>query len=355
MKKFCLIFLTVISICVNAYANNFVVDCIYFKPSDIGDHRLDKIKRTITEAQIRYEEEMHRHGFGRKTFRLQRDATGEIIIHKVNGLNGWRSYTQNTWDKLLPELPDRFNPETPVWDKQDRVRLIIIGGLEYTNGVSWGVGWPRHSNRYGGTALIAANSGHFSAGLIFHELGHTFGLYHKPPGMDPEALDEYEARWLDKHYHFNHRHNNFNLPTAEWRTPKLTAIRPDNIKIEIKAAADLGLHQAEIFRQEDITVVGYDYLNGEKTDIISIQAHRRAWSDKIFLKLMDNHGSYIMIDMNIQLPSQNEIPLTNNDLKNPELAGNAQQRQDDNRDTEKDAHVNSSFKLTTQWAKLKKQ
>ena len=44
------------------------------------------------------------------------------------------------------------------------------------------------SNRYGGGVLIATNSGHFTEGLIFHELGHAFGLHHKPEqkiGLNP--------------------------------------------------------------------------------------------------------------------------------------------------------------------------
>ncbi len=361
MKKLCLFLL--FSVCINAYANNFEVDAIYFKPSDIADHRLDRIKQAITEAQIRYEEEMHRYGFGRRTFRLQRDARGEVILNQVNGANGWRNYLVDSWEKIKAELPDRFNAYTAPFDKADRIQLIIVGGvasvLKSGPPAAAGIGWPRHSYRYGGTALVAAGA-HFDPDrtlkdVIFHELTHCFGLYHKPAGRDPYALDEYEARWLDKHYHFNHRHNNFTLPAANTQNAKLTAIRPDNIKIEIAATAELGLHQAVLYRRSDIMLIGHDYLNSERTDIISIQAHRRAWGNELLFALMDNDGNHIQKTINVRLPSQNEIPLANNDPKNPDLAGDAQQRQNDNRNTERDASVNSSFKLTTQWAKLKKQ
>ena len=254
--------------------------------------------------------EMDRNGFGKKTFRLERDANRDIIIHRVNGRHGWRHYTFNTWEKIQPELPDRFNPDTPPWDKQDKVRLIIVGGLEATNGVSWGAGWPYHGNRYGGGVLIATNSGHFTEGLIFHELGHAFGLYHKPEGKDPEALEHYEARWLDKHYQFNNRGNNFALPKVEWQNPKLTALNPDNIKLEVIANSDIGLHQAEVFRKDDIRVIDWDYLNGEKRGVITLEANRRNWDSEIVLKVMDINGNYVMIDMTLDIPDviAGEVP-----------------------------------------------
>ena len=311
MKKVFVVIFTLMYLifCMETHAR-FIVETIYFKPSDIGNHRMDKIKEMVEGAQILYEMEMDRNGFGKKTFRLERDANRDIIIHRVNGRHGWQHYTLNTWEKIQPELPDRFNPDTPPWDKQDRVRLIIVAGLEATNGVSWGAGWPYHSNRYGGGVLIATNSGHFTEGLIFHELGHAFGLHHKPEGKDPEALEHYEARWLDKHYQFNNRANNFSLPRVEWQNPKLTALKPDNIKLEVIANSDIGLHQAEVFRQDDIQVIDWDYLNGEKRSVITLEANRRNWDSNIVLKVMDTGGNYVMIDMTLDIPDviAGEVP-----------------------------------------------
>ncbi len=289
----------------NRYTGNFIVDCVYFKPSDAEEIATDKIKRTIEAAQALCAEEMNRHGFGRKTFRLDRDTDGEIIIHKFNGRNGWRSYsqTEDTYGKLKPELPDRFNEDTPPWNKQDRVRLIIVGGAKFVDGNLWGVGWSLSGYRCGGTAIIAGNSRGLTAEVIFHELGHTFGLFHKPEGMDPYALEEYEARWLDKHYHFNDNERNVVLPSVDQSTLKLTAVGADTIKLEIAAAADLGLHQAKIYRLADIIVIGHDYFNGEKNAIISIQAPRHMWSDRMRIRLMDRQGNYIAAPMDIQLPA----------------------------------------------------
>ena len=312
MKKGFVAFFTLMCLisCMETHAR-FIVETIYFKPSDIGDHGMDEIRKIVEGAQILYEMEMDRNGFGKKTFRLERDANRDVIIHSVNGRHGWQHYTFNTWEKIQPELPDRFNPDTPPWDKQDRVRLIIVGGLEATNGVSWGAGWPYHSNRYGGGALIATNSGHFTEGLIFHELGHAFGLHHKTEDKDPEALEHYEARWLDKHYQFNNTANNFTLPKVEWQNPKLTALKSDNIKLEVTANSDIGLHQAEVFRQDDIQVIDWNYLNGEKRSVITFEANRRNWDSKIVLKVMDTNGNYVMIDMTLDIPDAivGEVPV----------------------------------------------
>ena len=311
MKKVFVVIFTLMGLisCMETHAR-FIVETIYFKPSDIGNHRMDKIRKMVEGVQRLYEMEMDRNGFGKKTFRLERDANSDIIIHRVNGRHGWQHYTFNTWEKIQPELPDRFNPDTPPWEKQDKVRLIIVGGLEATNGVSWGAGWPYHNNRYGGGVLIATNSGHFTEGLIFHELGHAFGLHHKPEGKDPEALEHYEARWLDRHYQFNNRANNFILPKVEWQNPKLTVLKPDNIKLEVIANSDIGLHQAEVFRRDDIQVIDWDYLNGEKKGVITLEANRRNWDSKIVLKVMDTSGNYVMIDMTLDIPDviAGEVP-----------------------------------------------
>lgn len=283
----------------------FIVETIYFKPSDTDNHSMDKIQEVVEGAQVLYEMEMDRNGFGKKTFRLERDANRDVIIHSVNGRHGWQHYTFNTWEKIHPELPDRFNPDTPPWDKQDRVRLIIVGGLEAINGRSWGVGWPRHSSRYGGSLLAAANSGHLNVSVIAHELGHCFGLYHKPAGSDPDppSLEHYEARWLDKHYHFNNRENDFTFPQLIGN-PKLEAVGENEIKFTLSAGGNHGLHQCMVFRNADILVVGWDYLNGRNMDTIEFRAPRSKWGSPITVELMDIRGNYTMKKFDVSLPDR---------------------------------------------------
>ena len=285
MKKFFVFILTVLSfiLCMNSHAR-FIVETIYFKPSDIANARTDKTEAVVDAAQELYASQMDSNGFGRKTFRLEREGNGKVKVHIVRDRHGWRHYLNGTWDKVLPELSDRFNPTTPPWDKQDSIRLIIIGGVNFVNG-NWGQGWPHHSNRYGGNVIIAEDSGHFDRVLVFHELGHAFGLYHKPEGSDAGALEHYEARWLDKHYHFNNRANNFTFPKVEVHNPKLIATKEDKIRMEVIANSNIGLHQAMLVKNDDIQVIGWDYLNGDNRAIISIEGSRRRWGRNVFIEV----------------------------------------------------------------------
>jgi hypothetical protein len=71
---------------------------IYFTPSDRDpvpdyEHRLEAI---LADIQTFYGEGMRRHGFGAKTFELERDAKGKFIVHLVKGKKT-RNYYVQTW------------------------------------------------------------------------------------------------------------------------------------------------------------------------------------------------------------------------------------------------------------------
>ena len=313
MKKFFTLFLVVLTFifCINTQAE-LIVKTIFFKPTDAQHIGLDGISNIVEGAQTLYADEMERQGFGRKTFKVERDVNRDMKVHTVNGRHQSWYYTNSTWDKVLPELPDRFNSNTPPWDKQDTVHIIIVAGVDSINGF-WAQGWPHHSSRYGGNLLAAANSGHLNVNLIAHELGHCFGLYHKPEGSDPDppSLEHYEARWLDKHYQFNNRGNDFTFPKLIGN-PKLEAIGENEIKFTLSAnGGSHGLHQCMVFRNSDILVVGWDYLNGKNMDTIEFRSPRWKWGSPITVELMDIRGSYTMKDFHVSIPD--EIA-TNSDL-----------------------------------------
>ncbi len=179
--------------------------------------------------------------------------------------------------------------------------MRVISGIQLIDGRWWGVGWPRHSNRYGGTTYMAGGSPHFNENLIFHEIGHCFGLYHKENGVAGQ-LDHYEARWLSEHYHFNDDQNNFTFPTPINKNPLLTNQDDDMVRFELEVTSNIGLHQAQIFRSSDIIVLDWDYLNGERKDTATFEVHRNKWSNKVFFQVMDTRGNYHMTDITIVLP-----------------------------------------------------
>ncbi|MDE0636649.1 MAG: dockerin type I domain-containing protein [Candidatus Poribacteria bacterium] len=312
MKKFFVLLLAFIFTSLTAEA--FVVKTIFFKPTDAAVISDAEIAGLLRGVQQLYADEMQRQGFGRKTFRLE-EVNGNVSVHRVNGRRTWDQYLNNTWENVLAELPDRFNPNTEPWEKQDDIHIIIVGGIHLVDNSGWGVGWPHHSNRYGGNMVVAANSGHLNISLIAHELGHCFGLYHKPEGTDPDppSLEHYEARWLDRHYHFNNRANNFTFPRTIG-SPTLTAVPEiDKIQIQLRVSSDIGLHQAVVIRDPNVLVVGWDYFEGENHGTLEFQAPRWKWRSKVTVMIMDTLGNYHMKDFHVTLPEHETVVARSNE------------------------------------------
>ena len=312
VKKFFVLLLAFIFTSLSAEA--FVVKTIFFKPTDAAIISDAKIAGLLRGAQRLYADEMQRQGFGRKTFRLE-EVNGNVSVHRVNGRRTSKQYLNNTWENVLAELPDRFNPNTEPWEKQDDIHIIIVGGIHLVDNSGWGVGWPHHSNRYGGNMVVAANSGHLNISVIAHELGHCFGLYHKPEGTgpDPPSLEHYEARWLDRHYHFNNRANNFTFPRTIG-SPRLTAVpNMDKIHFQLQVSSDVGLHQAVVIRDPGVLVVGWDYMAGENHGTIAFQADRWKWRSKVTVMIMDTLGSYHIKDFHVTLPEHEAVVTRNNE------------------------------------------
>ena len=66
---------------------NGMVRVIYFLPNDrpARPDRVAALRQLIKDTQQFYADEMHRHGFGRKTFTIEADADGEPLIHQIDG------------------------------------------------------------------------------------------------------------------------------------------------------------------------------------------------------------------------------------------------------------------------------
>ena len=63
------------------------VRMIYFLPNDrpFRASVVDSMKRTVRQVQTFYGEQMQAHGYGYKTFDVETDAQGELIVHRVDG------------------------------------------------------------------------------------------------------------------------------------------------------------------------------------------------------------------------------------------------------------------------------
>ena len=124
----------------------FIVQTVYFKPTD-APPAPKTLSQTMQDVQLLYLTEMERNGYGTKTFRLERNAAGDPIIHTVNGRHATAHYRATTYNSIRAELPQRFL-------EQNNITVIIAGGVEFIDNRVWGVGFPVYGWACGGQAVI---------------------------------------------------------------------------------------------------------------------------------------------------------------------------------------------------------
>lgn len=153
------------------------VRVIYFVPQKTTP-RPDihaKLDSLIKDVQRFFADEMQRHGFGRKTFALETNPRGNVILHRVNGQFPQAYYQHHTEQRVSAEI-------TPRFDFARNVYLVVLEiGQEKVNGGWCGVGgdnWNSSTRDVGGRALVSTYADCLAEGegaeLIAHELGHAF-------------------------------------------------------------------------------------------------------------------------------------------------------------------------------------
>ena len=282
-----------------------MVRLIYFLPINrSAQHDIDtKLDTLIKDVQQFYAEQMQNHGFGRKTFTFETDATGKAVVHRVNGKFTDRYYNTGTFDKVTEEIEERFSLSTNLY-------LISIDTGSEKIDVHWCGKGGIHGTT-GGKALVPASGSCFVGDhgfeTVAHELGHAFGLDHDfrndaymmSYGDDRDQLSHCAAEWLNAHRYFNTHQTSFNEPaTITMHTP--LGLPHDVIRFRFEATDADGLHQAQLIipvaigdPADGVKLHSCEALNGEINQIAFTTTEVRPGSaTEVTLRIIDVYGNF---------------------------------------------------------------
>ncbi|MCY4553984.1 MAG: hypothetical protein OXC79_09945 [Candidatus Poribacteria bacterium] len=192
-----------------------VVRVVCFQSADIDKPTADDLQfytTVIMHTQKYYQNEMIRHGYGSKTFTIDRKENGQVNIVVVRGTKKLRAYT--TWEILVDDFP---NKDRLIQGDHDNIQVIFLLGASFFEGLDglqirtcWG-------NDCLHNAVIPTAVTVKMFRVTAHELGHCFWLDHNPrEGLlmhrfgvvdadNPQKigpLSAEEAALLDKHRYF---------------------------------------------------------------------------------------------------------------------------------------------------------
>ena len=144
------------------------VRLIYFLPSDrpFRPGVVDSMKTVIRQVQSFYARQLRSHGYNDRTFRIETDARGEPLVHRVNGRHPDSHYLTHEGEAV--EVAGSF-------DFSQSVYLIVSDNSSNLVGAGSARGKGGRKGRNSGSAVVSAD---FDWVLAAHELGHAFGLPH---------------------------------------------------------------------------------------------------------------------------------------------------------------------------------
>ena len=283
------------------------VRMIYFLPND-RPYRAEVIQRMkdeIRSIQTFYAEQMEAHGYGKLTFRVETDAQGGPMVHRVDGGHPDSHYLDNARETIL-EIEQTY-------DLFANVYLIVIDNgidtISYGDGRIAG-GRGIRQGKSGGYVLLP---GGFTWNPIAHELGHAFGLSHDfrdgayimsySPGRN--RLSACHAEYLSVHPYFNPDTpiEEGELPTIELISPRTYPAGSQSVPVRLKINDSEGLHQVLLFvstikphfAASFLEVKACRGLGGEKDTVVEFDYDGVIPSDG-FTNLSDPAGHPITIE-----------------------------------------------------------
>ena len=243
------------------------VRMIYFLPNDrpFRQEVVDSMKTVIKRIQTFFGEQMLAHGYGNRTFRVETDARGEPLVHRVDADHPDAHYLSNTEE--ISDVEREF-------DLSANVYLIITDNSSNAAGRAMGLGGDL--GKRGGWVLVP---GGFEYSTVAHELGHAFSLWHDfrdkkhimSYGSIGSALSACSAELLAVHPYFNP-----DIPLEEVSAPGIRLLSPTrypagstSVTVQVELSDPDGLHQVILNSLSGI--VACRSIGGKKYAVVSFE------------------------------------------------------------------------------------
>ncbi len=281
-----------------------IVKVIYFIPKDVKPQPDidEKFISQVKKAQKLFGDLMEAHGFERKTFQLEEDANGDVIVHHRRGSRSDKHYRNNIFSLWyeFPEESDLSKDFYIVFYETDtqRTDLPPICGLGF------------NATEYKG-GLLPSSGGCFEGVLgvnvIAHELAHGFELAHDDrsevdalriylDSIDTMITSKCAAAWLDRHPAFNNGITKLNHnTTARMFDPEL-ASPPYSIRLRFEISDPDGIYMVKLLSPTsdgDLKLRDCEVLNGVTDRTVEfVTKDLPSYTDTIELRIRDVLGNY---------------------------------------------------------------
>ncbi|MXV82687.1 T9SS type A sorting domain-containing protein [Candidatus Poribacteria bacterium] len=257
----------------------------------------------MTDIQQFVANEMERHGFGRKTFRLETDELDRVVVHRVTGKFLSSHYAlpspSDCAHRIIPEIDEHF-------DMSQNIYCVIANLHRETCGVSDG---GSSHNGWGLAVLSSCNLVSDISSILTHELLHAFGLPHDyrtagimSYGWSPTFLSfsKCAAEWLDVHRSFNSTPTQIDTTPSRIKVLPPLAHPPNAIRLRFEITDADGLHQAQFngipkpgISDFGPSLIACKSLSGKSATVEFITSDLKLPPDDYeILSVIDKHGNF---------------------------------------------------------------